>query len=99
MESQKLIFCRVEDIDVMNNEEEAECEYCLGTGVVEIKDQDYDCEYCDLIECLYSSDEDVAYKPDWSEDNDTEEDSDIDILLTEECGSTCNEVVCYCGSV
>lgn len=105
MDNSKLVFCKIEDIDLMNEQlgfEEEECVYCLGTGSIHVDDEEYDCEYCEIIECSVNSD--PEYEPNWSEDNDTEEDSDIDISdpdpdHSEECGATCNQFVCYCGSV
>ena len=85
------------EIEMETIEEEC-CEYCLGTGLVEIDADEYDCEYCEIYECSYSSDNDSDYIPNWSEDNDTEEDSYSDSDI-EDCGLTCNECVCYCGSV
>ena len=109
MDNSQLVFCKVEDIDLMNRQNEVlpkteECEYCLGTSIVEIDSEEYDCEYCEIYECSYSSVNDSDYIPNWSEDNDTDEDtfsegSDMEVILTEDCGKTCNECVCYCGSV
>jgi len=108
MDNSQLVFCKVEDIDLMNQSSSVEenmlesdmdfeyCEYCLGTSFVEIDSEEYDCEYCEIYECSYSSDSDSEYIPDWSEDNDTDEDSYSE---ESDCGEACNENVCFCGSV
>ena len=111
MDNSQMVFCKVEDIVLMNRKLEEEtdeetvelysCDYCLGTGLVEIDSDQYDCEYCEIYDL---SCDDSDYEPNWSEDNDTDEDnfsegSDMEIILTEDCGKTCNEFICYCGSV
>ena len=116
MDNSQMVFCKVEDIDLMNQSSCVEendmdmlesfeyCEYCLGLGSVEVDSEEYECEYCELIYDHYSSDSDSDYTPNWSSDNDTDEDtfsegSDMEVILTEDCGRTCNEFICYCGSV
>ena len=112
MDNSQLVFCKVEDIDLMNRQNEVlpkteECEDCLGMGNIDIDGIDYPCEYCDIYNLSHwisEEDSDSDYVPNWSEDNDTDEDtfsegSDMEVILTEDCGKTCNECVCYCGSV
>ena len=102
MDNSQLVFCKVENIDLMNEATEEHdienfeyCEYCLGVGSVEIDSEEYECEYCDIIDSLYSdSDSDSDYVPDWS-------DEDTYSCCSEEsdCGEACNEKICFCGSV
>ena len=117
MDNSEMVFCKVEDIEKMNEAIEEDktiefeenmlesdmdfeyCEYCLGTSFVEIDSEEYDCEYCEIYECSYSSDSDSEYIPDWSEDNDTDEDSYYEESEESDCGEACNENVCFCGSV
>lgn len=99
MDNSQMVFCKVEDIEKMNKEEEEveeECEMCLGTGFVKIEEDEFECEYCDIIQEHYSSDSDSDYKPDWDEDHDTDEDSYSE---ESDCGTTCNDNVCLCGSI
>ena len=106
MDNSQLVFCKVENIDLMNEATEEHdienfeyCEYCLGVGSVEIDSEEYECEYCDIIYDHYSSDSDSEYIPDWSEDNDTDEDSYSEESEESDCGEACNNKVCFCGSV
>lgn len=111
MDNSQLVFCRVQDIDLMNEANEEHdmdmlenfeyCEYCLGAGSIEIDREEYECEYCDIIYDLYSSDSDSDsdYVPDWSEDNDTDEDTYSCCSEESDCGEVCNDNVCFCGSV
>tara|TARA_R110002072_G_scaffold698_3_gene5187 strand:+ start:1539 stop:1898 length:360 start_codon:yes stop_codon:yes gene_type:complete len=119
MDNSQMVFCKVEDIDIMNQSSCVEendmtmiesieyCEYCLGSGSVLIDDEEYECEYCDIFDSLYGdsdTDTDSDYDPNWSSDCDTDNDtfsegSDMEVILIEECGKTCNQFICYCGSV
>lgn len=113
MDNSQLVFCKVENIDLMNEATEEHdmdilesvehCEYCLGAGSIEIDSEEYECEYCDIIYNHYSSDSDSDsdYVPDWSEDNDTDEDTiSLDSFSEDsDCGEACNDKVCFCGSV
>ena len=138
MDNSQMVFCKVEDINLMNEENEEDktiefediygntkmiskiqmeelwdrvegCEYCLGAGIIEAYNEEYDCEYIDCEYCdIYDlsneesdNDNESDYIPDWSEDNDTDEDTiSLDSFSEEsDCGGACNDKVCFCGSV
>tara|TARA_R110002020_G_scaffold141725_2_gene313464 strand:+ start:79 stop:468 length:390 start_codon:yes stop_codon:yes gene_type:complete len=87
------------------------CEECFGFGYVGTEEKPEDCEACDghglifeeLEELMYDSDSD---DPDWIPAIDELSDTDISLDdLTDyesdgsDCGSACNDKVCFCGTV
>ena len=100
-----------EPIGYDEDEEMFLCEECYGFGYVGTEEKPEDCEACDghglifeeLEELMYDSDSD---DPDWIPAIDELSDTDISLDdLTDcesdgsECGSACNDKVCFCGTV
>ena len=99
MDNSQLVFCKVEDIVIEEQEETIEmsevkeCDYCCGTGYVEFDDVEYDCEYCDIYNDSHD-DSDPDYIPEESDESDESDESE-----ESDCGAACNNKICFCGSV
>lgn len=109
MDNSQMVFCKIEDIQIMNRQLEDLIES------VEIEDSEdcEDCEYCEYClgygfvqtdneeyDCEYCDicdfsldDTDSDYEPNWSSANDTEEDSDS----SDSDDSDSDIEICYLG--
>ena len=96
--------------DEFEDDEMFMCEECYGFGYVGTEEKPEDCEACDGHGIVFEELEEIEYDsdsdPDWIPAIDELSDTDISLDdLTDcesdgsECGSACNDKVCFCGTV